>query len=158
MSPHTWSWLEFFSAEGLVSPSLSQWCLFRRRKGKQLSSPCSSFSPYTGTRSLYIFPCRCSLWFWFRVPAPAVQSFLLEAAATAASVPLHHWPTMSCWKGGVGVVNVWNKVISRKTTSQALYAAMTNKWIRLSLPLRMRPSCNFGIQEVSLGDRSFIVT
>lgn len=164
MSPHTWSWLsEYFSAEGLVRRVLSKWkslwCLFRRRKGEQLSSPRSSFSPYTRpffTSSLVAV--LCGLWFWLRVPAPAVQSCLLEAAATAASVPLHHWPTMGGWKGGVGVVNVWNKGISRKTTSRALYAALTNKWIRLSLPLRMRPSCSFGIQEVSPGDRSFIVT
>lgn len=56
------------------------------------------------------------------------------------------------------MVNVWNKRDKQKNKPGSLYAALAYKWIRLSLPLRMRPSCSFGIQEVSLGNRSFIVT
>lgn len=41
----------------------------------------------------------------------------------------------------------------QKTTS----LAPTNKWMGLPFSLSLRPGCCSGIQEVSLGDRSFIV-
>ena len=56
-----------------------------------------------------------------------------------------------------GVVNVWRQGISRKQPAP-LCIAPANKWMRLPLSLSLGPSCCCGIQEVGLGDRSFIVT
>lgn len=56
-----------------------------------------------------------------------------------------------------GVVNMWSQGISRKQPA-LLCTAPANKWMRLPLCLSLGPSCCCGIQEVGLGDRSFIVT
>lgn len=134
----------------------SLWCLCRRREGEWLTQLLCSLWP---SLELYHLPLRCCL---VAVDCGSGKDSLLlfllcgcllETADTAASLPPHHWPTKRSWEGGVAC----GECVEAEDKQQRTGSAQTNKRMRLPLCLSLRPS-RCGIQEVGLGDRSFIVT
>lgn len=110
----------------------SLWCLFRRRRRKRRAATQLPF--FLWPRSGLYHPSPSSLLsVGYGFSGPAVYSWLLEALATAASLPLHHWPTKkrSCEKEG------WcgECVEQRKQNC----TAPTNKWMKHPLCLSLRP-------------------